>query len=315
MPVLSALPPPESRASSLLRGFVSLFCCCFLFVASGVLIASPALAGITLRDDLGNKVVLPAPAKRIVSLAPSVTEIVFAAGAGSKLVGVSAYSNWPAAARKLPRVGDAFRIDLERIVALRPDLVIAWASATPSAARHALARLGLPVLLFAPHKLGDIAREIRLVGEAAATSAVADRAASAFLRERNRLAGIYAKRKPVSVFYEISARPLYTIGGKQIISQVLALCGGKNIFAGLGRLAPVVSRAAVLARNPQAILTGGDRRATARLADWKRWPWLTAVKRGNLFVVPGDVLGRPSPRILEGAVAVCHDLDIVRHHL
>ncbi len=287
-----------------------------LFFAFGVLIAAPAFAGITLRDDLGNKVVLPAPAKRIVSLAPSVTEIVYAAGAGSKLVGVSAWSNWPAAALKLPRVGDAFRVDLERIVALKPDLVIAAASATPVAARDALARLGLSVLLVSPHKLGDIAREIRLVGEAAGTEPVADRAAAAFLRERDRLAAAYAMRKPVSVFYEISATPLYTIGGRQIISQVLALCGGKNIFADLGKLAPVVSRAAVLARNPQVIMTGGgDPRATDLLADWKRWPWLTAVKNGNLFVVPGDVLGRASPRILEGAVAVCRDLRIARHHL
>jgi iron complex transport system substrate-binding protein len=279
---------------------------------------APALAvaaGVALTDDLGNKVTLPTPAKRIVSLAPSVTEIVYAAGAGSRLFGVSAYSNWPPAARKLPQVGDAFRIDLERVAALKPDLVIAWASATPPAARKSLARLGLPVLLFAPRKLADIAHEIRLVGKAAGTPKVADRASAAFARERARLVRTYANRKPVTVFYEISARPLYTIGGKQIISQVLSLCGGRNIFSGLGKLAPVVSRAAVLARNPQAIMTGDDARASARLAAWKRWPWLIAVKAGNLFNVPADLLGRPSPRILEGAAAVCRDLDRARRHL
>ncbi len=270
---------------------------------------------VTLTDDLGNKVTLPAPAKRIVSLAPSVTEIVYAAGAGSLLVAASAYSDWPPPARKLPRVGDAFRIDLERIAALKPDLVIAWASATPPAARKALVRLGLPLVLFAPRKLTDIADEIRLVGKAAGTQAAAGRAAQAFLRERGRLARAYARRKPVSVFYEISAKPLYTVGGTQFISQVLTLCGGRNIFSDLGELASVVSRAAVLARNPQAILTGGDTRASARLASWKRWPWLAAVKSGNLFTVPGNVLGRASPRILEAAVVVCRDLDTARRRL
>lgn len=277
--------------------------------------AASLAAGVSVTADLDHSIKLPAPAKRIVSLAPSVTEIVYAAGVGTRLVGVSAYSNWPAAARKLPRVGDAFRIDLERIAALKPDLVIAWASATPPAARQALGRLGFPVLLFAPRKLTDIAREIRLVGKAAGTQATADRAAAAFVRERNRLARAYAHRKRMSVFYEISGRPLYTIGGRQIISQVITLCGGRNIFFKFGKLAPVVSRAAVLARDPQAIFTGADARATARLADWKRWPWLAAVKAGNLFSVPGDVLGRPSPRILEGALAVCRDLDIARRRL
>ncbi|MGH8270808.1 MAG: cobalamin-binding protein [Gammaproteobacteria bacterium] len=272
-------------------------------------------SAVTLMDDLGNKVVLSAPAKRIVSLAPSVTEIVYAAGAGSRLVGASAYSDWPPAARKLPHVGDAFRIDLERIAALKPDLVIAWASATPPAARDALRRLGLPLVLFAPRKLSEIADEIQLVGKAAGTQTAAGRAAQAFLRERERLARAYAGRKPVSVFYEISANPLYTVGGRQFISQVLTLCGGRNIFSDLGELAPVVSRAAVLARNPQAILTGSDVRTSVRLAAWKRWPWLVAVKSGNLFTVPGEMLGRASPRILEAAVVVCRDLDTARRRL
>lgn len=286
-----------------------------LGVAAAFAAAAAAAAPVTVRDDLGRTVTLPAPATRIVALAPSVTEIVYAAGAGKRLVGVSAYTNWPRQARSLPKVGDAFRIDLERIAALRPDLVIAWASATPASARRALARLGLKVVLFAPRRLSAIPREIRLVGKAAATAGTAERAAAAFERERARLTRAYSGRKPVSVFYEISAHPLYTVGGKQIISQVIRLCGGRNIFAGLGKLAPVVGRGAVLARNPQVILTGGEAKPGRRLAAWKRWPWLTAVRRHNLFTLPSDVLGRPSPRILQGALAVCRDLAEARRHL
>lgn len=272
-------------------------------------------APVQAKDGLGRTVSLPAPARRIVSLAPSVTELVYAAGAGPRLVGVSAYSNWPAAARKLPRVGDAFRIDLERIAALRPDLVIGWASGTPPSERKALERLGLTLMLLAPHRLDDIARTIRRIGRLAGTGTAARRAATAFLAQRARLARIYSHRRVVSVFYELSDNPLYTVGGRQIISQVLELCGGRNVFSDLGKLAPVVTRASVLARKPQVILVGSYRGAKRDLRAWTRWPWLPAVRHGNLFVVPGEILGRATPRILWGALAVCRDLQQARGNL
>ena len=264
---------------------------------------------------MGRTVRLSAPAQRIVSLAPNVTELVYAAGAGSHLVAVSAYSDWPAAARNLPHVGDAFRIDLERIVALKPDLVIGWASGTSPSERQALARLGLPLMLVAPRKLDDIARSIRRIGRLAGTATVADRAADAFVATRKRLARIYAHRRPLSVFYEISGHPLYTIGGHQIISQVLRLCGGHNVFSDLGKLAPVVSRGAVLARKPQVILVGSGPGAQAALHAWKRWTWLTAVRQGNLFLVPATMLGQATPRLLQGALAVCRDLQQARQRV
>src|SRR5690625_3834035 len=141
------------------------------------------------------------------------------------------------------------------------------------------------------------------------TEKVAKRAARAFSQQRKRLSRVYRHRREVSVFYEISAKPLYTIGGKQIISQVISLCGGHNVFSDLDTLAPVVSRAAVLARNPQAILVGKSPRSHSALNAWRQWAWLTAVKRNNLFTVPGNILGRATPRILEGALAVCRVLE------
>lgn len=272
-------------------------------------------APVQATDGLGRTVHLNAPAQRIVSLAPNVTELVYAAGAGPRLVAVSSYSNWPAAARKLPRVGDAFRIDLERIVALKPDLVIGWASGTSPSERRAIERLGLPLMLLASRKLDDIARSIRRIGRLAGTATVADRAADAFVAARNRLARTYAQRRPLSVFYEISAHPLYTVGGHQIISQVLRLCGGRNVFSGLGELAPVVSRGAVLARKPQVILAGTGPGAQAALDGWKRWAWLPAVRYGNLFAVPATVLGRATPRLLQGALVVCRDLQQARQRI
>ena len=250
-----------------------------------------------------------------MSLAPSATELVYAAGAGSRLVAVSAYSDWPAAARVLPQVGDAFRIDLERIVALRPDLVIGWASGTSPSERDALKRLGIPLLLLAPRKLDDIPRALNLIGRLAGTSPVARSAARAFIKARNRLRAAYARRRSLRVFYELSDSPLYTIGGPQIISQVIRLCGGRNVFSDLGKLAPVVTRAAVLARKPQVILIGSYRGAAAALGRWRRWHWLPAVKHGNLFIVPGEILGRATPRLLTGAVRVCQDLALARKRI
>ncbi|MGA7966405.1 MAG: cobalamin-binding protein [Gammaproteobacteria bacterium] len=286
----------------------------FLFIS---LIGIPtALASpVQTTDGLGQTVRLNAPAQRIVSLAPNVTELIYAAGAGSHLVAVSSYSDWPAAARNMPRVGDAFRIDLERIVALKPDLVIGWASGTSPSERQALQRLGLPLMLVASRKLNDIARSIRRIGWLAGTAVVADRVADAFVATRNRLARTYAHRRPLSVFYEISEHPLYTVGGRQIISQVLNLCGGRNVFSDLGKLAPVVSRGVVLARKPQVILVGSGPSAHAALNAWKRWAWVPAVRHGNLFVVPAAILGRATPRLLQGALAVCRDLQQARQRI
>lgn len=283
----------------------------FILLAAGSARAAP----VQVTDEVGNLVHLAEPARRIVSLAPSVTELVYAAGAGSRLVAVSAYSDWPGAAARLPQVGDAFRIDLERIVSLKPDLVIGWASGTSPGERAALRRLGFPLVLLAPRKLEDIARALRLIGKLAGTGPAADRAARAFLHQRDRLRAAYAGRRPVRVFYELSEAPLYTVGGAQIISQVIRLCGGRNIFSGLGKLAPVVTRAAVLARKPQAILVSRYPGAGEALRAWERWQWLPAVRHRNLFLVPGGILGRATPRLLTGALAVCRDLEHARRKL
>lgn len=255
------------------------------------------------------------PVNRIITLAPSATELVYAAGAGSKLVGVSAYSDLPPAAKKLPRVGDAFHIDLERIVAMQPDLIVAWASATSQAERHRIQSLGIPVLVLRPRHLRDIGREIDAIGRLAGTIRRAQQAAFHYLSGLHALRRRFGHRRPrMRVFYEITQDPIYTVGGPQLISQVIRLCGGRNIFSGLHTLAPVVSQAAVLARRPQVIITAGQTaRARVRLRYWEKWPWLPAVRTHMLFTVPANWLGRPAPTILDGAREVCDDLVEARH--
>lgn len=257
-----------------------------------------------------------AGAVRIVSLAPSLTELAYDAGAGHFLVGAAAtkYTDYRDASQ-LPSVGDAFHVDLERVVALKPDIVLAWASAAPPKLRARLRGLGYKVALFKPRKLADIAANLRRIGKLAGTVAVADKAAAVFVQTLHRLRRDYAGREPVSVFYEIAAHPLYTISGKQIISEGIRLCGGETIFPNLDALAAPVSIGAVIKRDPQAIITAGVSTAAAtkeRLKAWQRWPQMKAVKNNALFSIPPNKIVRATPRMLDGIAEICRDLDRVR---
>jgi iron complex transport system substrate-binding protein len=227
----------------------------------------------------------------------------------------SAY-NFPPAARKVPGVGDAFHMDIEKIAALHPDLVLAWRGSTPKRAEERLRKLGFTVATLGAERLRQIAGDLLIIGRATGRERAARAKAKAYLSGLAKLRQTYAQRTPISVFYEISAEPLYTVSGKQSISQIISLCGGRNIFADLGPLAPAVSLEAVLVRDPQAIITAGQGSAAKeRLDRWRRWPTLAAVKAGNLFQVkPGDI-ARATPRILKGGRKICEDLDRARRRL
>lgn len=273
-----------------------------------------ASAAITLAGADGHALTLNTPATRIVSLAPALTELVYDVGAGADMVGADAYSNYPAAAKKLRRVGNAFGFDLEEIVALRPDLVLAWQGGTPVKSIERLRALHLPVLVIGARRLTDIAANLELIGKATAHETESHVAAQTFLAGLDKLRSRYTGRKPVRVFYEISATPLYTIGGKQIISHLIELCGGRNIFRNLTALAAPVSFGVVLARDPQAIVTGAGPGSAARLKQWQRWPQISAVKTRNLFRISGDLLTRATPRMLEGGKQLCTDLERARRY-
>lgn len=277
-----------------------------------LLLALPA-AALTVRDDAGHVLELPAPARRIVALAPHITELLYAAGAGDRLVGTVEYSNYPDAAKRLPRVGSYSAVDLEAVAALRPDLVIAWASGNSDARLERLAALGIPVFVSEPHNLADVARSIETFGQLAGSEAAATRAARAFSERREALAARYAARPAVTVFYQVWDRPLMTVNGAHLISDVMALCGGRNVFSSLSQLAPTVSVESVLAANPEVIVASGMGEERPEWLDqWRRWPQLTAAVRGNLYFIPPDLLQRHSPRILDGAEHLCADLEEAR---
>jgi iron complex transport system substrate-binding protein len=269
-------------------------------------------AEIVLHDDRGRELALDAPAQRIVSLAPHLTELLFAAGAGSKLVGTVAYSDYPDQARDIPVVGNSASLDMERIVALKPDVVVAWLSGNPSGEIAKLEQLGLRVLVTEPRSLERIAEQITLFGRLAGTERAAAAAAAQFRRDFAALRREYQGRRKVSVFYQVWHEPLMTVNGKHVINEVIDLCGGKNIFAGLRTLAPSVSLEAVLAADPEAIVTGSEQPAMMALEDWRAWKNLRAVRNGDLITIPPDDISRPTPRILIGARRLCAQLDHVR---
>ncbi|MDP2824950.1 MAG: cobalamin-binding protein [Sulfuritalea sp.] len=272
----------------------------------------PAHAGIVVTDAGGAVVKLAAPAQRIVSLAPHITELLFAAGAGGRVVGSVDYSDYPPAARALPRVG-GHSLDLEAIVALQPDLVMGWGSGNAPAAVSRLRSMGLTVHLSEPNRIEDIAGELERVGKLAGTEATANAAAAAFRERYAKLAARYSRRPPVDVFYQIWKQPLMTVNGKQIISDAIRLCGGRNVFSQLPILAPTVTVEAVIAANPEAIVASGmDESRPEWLDDWKRWKTLAAVARDNLYFIPPELIQRHTPRILDGAERLCVHLETAR---
>ena len=284
-----------------------------LWALAAWMIVAAAHADISVKDETGASVHLKAPARRIVSLAPHITESLFAVGAGEQVVGTVEYSDYPAAARRIQRIGGYSRIDLEAVIALKPDLVMAWQSGNSQPQIEQLKALGLTVYVTQPNTMEDIADQLERFGQLAGTGAVAQKTAQEFRQRLSRLRSANAGKARVRVFYQIWKTPLMTVGGPQIISDAIRLCGGENVFGQLQQMAPTVSVEAVLQADPEAIVATGMGDARPEwLSDWEKWTQLTAVKRGNLFHINPDLMQRHTPRILDGTELLCQLLDSAR---
>ena len=276
--------------------------CAGLFLAWAPLALA---AEVRLSQADGTDLRLDEPARRIVTLAPHLAEGVFAAGAGGELVATVDFSEYPAAASAVPRVGDAFRLDIERIVALQPDLVIAWDSGNPRPAVAQLQTLGIRVWAVEIREPDGIPAFIEAAGQATGHDAEAGAMAD---RLRDRLAGItrrYREVGPVSYFYQVDVKPLFTINEQHLISRGLALCGGRNVFAGEPGLAFQVARESVIIENPDVILAPRLPGDADPLAAWREWPALSAVRNDALFLLPADEISRATPRFLDALEQTC----------
>lgn len=277
------------------------------------LAAGSAHAAVTVVDDAGASVTLQQPARRIISMAPHITELLFAAGGGERVVGVMNFSDYPEAAKKIALVGSSSQLDMERVVALKPDLLVVWQSGNTARQLEQLRGLGIPIFYSEPQRLDEVASSVTRLGQLMGTSTTAQRVAADFRAKIASLGARYSKRAPVRVFYQIWDKPLYTLNGKHIVSDAIALCGGVNVFGKLAVKAPEVSIEAVIQEDPEAIF-GGDQHdpADAGLNIWKPFPRLQAVRQGNMFTLGGELLTRATPRMAEGAASLCEKLEQAR---
>ncbi|WP_288380234.1 cobalamin-binding protein [uncultured Massilia sp.] len=270
-------------------------------------------APVTVVDDAGRKVTVARPAQRVISMAPHATELLFAAGGGARVVGVMNYSDYPAAAKAIPLVGSNAQIDMERVLSLKPDLIVVWHTGNTARQIAQIESLGVPVFHSEPRRLAQVADNIERLGRLLGTVPAAQSAAGAYRAKLAALESRYGKRAQVSVFYQIWDQPLYTLNDAQIASDAIRVCGGRNGFGAMKVVAPEVGIEAVIAADPEAIMAGKRiDPANPGVKLWEPYRSMTAVKRGNLLTVDGELLTRPGPRAVEGAALLCEALDKVR---
>ncbi len=284
-----------------------------LLFGSVMLLAAvaPAAATVSVVDDTGATVTLKQPARRIATLSPHAAELVHAAGAGGYLIGVSEFSDYPASVKTLPSLGSSAALDIERILALKPDLIVAWSSGNSAKQLARLKQMGFPVYQSEPRNFETIATSLERLSRLTGTEKTGNEEARRFRQHWQELSARYQGRPPVRVFYQIWRAPLMTFNDSHLVSQALRLCGGQNIFGHLPHLAPVVSMEAVLQANPQAIITTGEGESDP-LAGWRRLTQLDAVKHNNLFLLDPDLIHRATPRVLTGVQALCDHLETAR---
>ncbi len=298
---------------NLLNGLVLRLVFCYLVLSITKLWAEP----IILVDGLGTKVVLDAPAERVIALSPNLVENITSAGGFDKLIAVVAYSTYPKAAQQLPQVGSYRSFDYETILAMQPDLVVVWHSGNGTEVVKKLRSLGITVLVTDPRTLTDVAHYIRLLGRAMGTESIAEPVAAQYLEHLQQLQEQSRKKRIIDSFYQVWHQPLQTLTGESIVSQIIELCGGRNIYADELGIAPVISIESIIERNPVAIIAS---QADGDHSPWqnfwhKNWPELSAVQQQRLIDLPADESKRPTVRLLQAADILCKRFDDIRQTL
>lgn len=296
----------------------------FFLVITYLLCPTDSLATESLEiqviDDASRPIVLDQPAQRIISLSPHITELIYSAGAGEKIVGVDDYSNYPDVAKSITRIGDANHLDIEKILSLKPDLIVAWGSGqSHNQFIKQLIDLNLNVYISSPEDLEAIPHTVENLGKLAGTYDYAKQQSHKFRDELIDIINEYSKRSSVAVFYEIWNQPLFTINGQHVMSKVIEICGGQNVFADLPILSPEVSIEAVISTNPDVIIASGivsgsknDDQRPPWLDDWLQWPTIKAARNNHLYHIPPDLIHRQTFRILQGTRILCEQLQGAR---
>ena len=288
-------------------------CLAFSTAVLTVCLPSVTLSAIEILDADGNLVRLDKPAERVISLAPSLTEILFAIGAAQRVVGVIEYSDFPPEAKTLPVIGRFDLLDIEKVLELEPDLIVAWKSGNPERSIEQLISLGLTVYLAELNDLPSISKQMKNISKLTGTEREASSAITNFNQTYASLIAEYSDRKLVKTFYQVWDMPIITAGGKDFINDIIKLCSGENIFKGINQIAPKVSLEAVIVANPEVIIgSGSDQTRPDWLDNWKRWPRIEAVSKQNLFSINPDLIQRQTPRILIGTKQMCEHINKAR---
>lgn len=280
------------------------------------LLISFSAHSIEVIDDTRRTIRLEQPAQRIISLAPHTTELLFEIGAGDKIIGTVKYSTYPPAAKKIPRIGGYKKLDLERIVRMQPDLIVAWQTGNQPAEMSQLQKLGFNVFYTEPRRLPDIASLLTRLGTLTGTEQQAGKAAGKFMQDYHSLKSRYQDRKILRAFYQIWDKPLMTVNGQHLISDVMKLCGLQNVFADVDNLVPRINEETVINMDPQIIIAGGISKVKPDWASqWQRWKSLSASRLNALVEINPDIIQRHSSRILVGAKELCESAEKVRLQL
>jgi len=267
-------------------------------------------ATISVVDDSGVTIRLSSPAQRIISLAPHTTELLFAAGAGKSIVAVTAWSDYPSQVKNIPSVGSATELDVERIIKLQPDLVVAWKNGNKPRQIAHLRKFGIQVFESEPKTLDEIANSIKKLSMLAGTEKIGEQQALAFQQKIQVLKNKYQHAEEVRYFYQIWQKPLMTLNGEHLISQALKICGGKNIFSELTPTAPTVNSESVIQKNPEVIFMSSEEKNATSL--WQSFPNMMAVSSNNLFTFNGSIMNRAGPRMAEATEQLCEKLELAR---
>ncbi len=283
-----------------------------LITCLGFFSVSSAFAEVRVEDDIGQLIILESPARRVISLAPHTTELLFDAGATDQLKGVVSFSDYPEQAKTIRRIGSYNQFDLEAITALKPDLIVAWQEGNTMARINQVMSLGVPVFVNEPRTYEDIETSILKFGKLLGTENKARQRAEQYTRELARLKQANNDKSPVRVFYQVWDKPLYTVNGQHLISRVIDFCSGINVFHQVSALSPQIGIESVLQRDPEVIVAGMAKGREHWLDDWKQWSGLQAVRNQQLYAINADLIVRHTPRILQGTQQMCDIFDQVR---
>ena len=251
------------------------------------------------------------PAKRIIALSPHTVELLYAIGAGDSIIAAVEHVDYPEQAKSLPSIGGYHGIQMERVLELNPDLIVAWGAGNKAADLNKLKQLGFNVYDSSPTKFADIASDLVALGKLTGHQQQAKKVAAEFTQQLKHIRNENADKKRVRVFYQLWSNPLMTVAKNSWIQQLILVCNGQNVFYNASSDYPQVSVENVLLAEPKVILQSKDKGNTQGI-DWSKWPMIPAVKQHHIYQLNADLLHRQTTRAIEGIEAVCHALDKAR---